>query len=890
MRIKHILIILTAFILLGVLALFLTPQKLSPEEEIKADENRLEIIRSMKDRIDTTNGPIDTTKIDTVSRSQMPAPTDVLSEESDKRAFEEYIDIIHKAAPGVNWRAINEQNSEAQYDKYIYEAASRSHTDTLANGQLVGSWHEKGSVNNAGRTLFTEPDTISGNIYIASGSGNVWRGNKNGGNWQCLNNLKKFGSLSLLRLVNRSSAPHRIVAVTEGNSAWYSDNEGIVWNKATGLENIESWGGIEQSVMCNDSLHTIYVLAHDWDYQGWFARTAVYKSIDHGSTYKLDTSFNDKMFGGPESFSLWTPYYGSGKLYMLADSVLMTRSITDTIFSAVGIIGRASRGRGYLAGIEYQGKTILYAQIEKRVFKSSDAGQQWNSKGLVANYPYNRTFYCGLKDTEMVVSGDVNCHVSYDGGLAFTDVNNWGDYYADNHLLHADIQSVQAYFDSVGDEYFYINTDGGTYISKDALASTTNISLNNLNVSQYYSVYTCKKDPNYIYAGAQDQGFQLCDMDTGDGLFFRQVVSGDYGHVVSSDSGLSIWMNYPGFADFYPDITNDQKHHGWTFTCKGQVWIPPMMVDPTDPYICWLGGGSNSGASGHLYKLTYNSSSKKVTAEEQTFNFGGSDDRISAMATAPYDFNLRMVLTDKGLLYVTKDGGTNWVKRKNFNGPGAHYLYGASVIFAGKYVAIGGSGYSNPGFWLSADTGKTWTPHTFGIPETMIYELAFMPDSQQIFAATDNGPYMFGVKDTTWYHIANGEAPDQSYWSVDYIPRTNVVRFGTYGRGIWDFKIGGYKQQGNIGMSALNTNSKLSVFPIPSNDQLTVAFNSVKNSIATVYVYDLNGKQLDVHQHAVAAGSNALNFSTAHLISGSYLLNIVDQQGQSMSTTFIVQR
>jgi len=33
-------------------------------------------------------------------------------------------------------------------------------------------------------------------------------------------------------------------------------------------------------------------------------------------------------------------------------------------------------------------------------------------------------------------------------------------------------------------------------------------------------------------------------------------------------------------------------------------------------------------------------------------------------------------------------------------------------------------------------------------------------------------------------------APDQVYWSVEYISDTHTVRFGTYGRGIWDFVLG----------------------------------------------------------------------------------------------------
>ena len=32
-------------------------------------------------------------------------------------------------------------------------------------------------------------------------------------------------------------------------------------------------------------------------------------------------------------------------------------------------------------------------------------------------------------------------------------------------------------------------------------------------------------------------------------------------------------------------------------------------------------------------------------------------------------------------------------------------------------------------------------------------------------------------------------APDQTYWSCEYISELQTIRFGTYGRGIWDFKL-----------------------------------------------------------------------------------------------------
>ena len=33
------------------------------------------------------------------------------------------------------------------------------------------------------------------------------------------------------------------------------------------------------------------------------------------------------------------------------------------------------------------------------------------------------------------------------------------------------------------------------------------------------------------------------------------------------------------------------------------------------------------------------------------------------------------------------------------------------------------------------------------------------------------------------------EGPDQTYWTVEYVPEIYTARFGTYGRGIWDFVV-----------------------------------------------------------------------------------------------------
>ena len=74
-----------------------------------------------------------------------------------------------------------------------------------------------------------------------------------------------------------------------------------------------------------------------------------------------------------------------------------------------------------------------------------------------------------------------------------------------------------------------------------------------------------------------------------------------------------------------------------------------------------------------------------------------------------------------------------------------------------------------------------------GLPNTLVFQLSGTLDDVILFAATEIGPYGYSRNDDEWFLISGLSAPDQTYWTVDYIPDINTARFGTYGRGIWDF-------------------------------------------------------------------------------------------------------
>ena len=351
--------------------------------------------------------------------------------------------------------------------------------------------------------------------------------------------------------------------------------------------------------------------------------------------------------------------------------------------------------------------------------------------------------------------------------------------------MHADIPDIQFMLDPDQNEFVFISTDGGLYISYDGVMDEVlNLSENDLGVSQYYSTYTAKFPPYKVYAGSQDQGFQRRS-SISDGIYdFEQVISGDYGHLVSPNQGESIWSVYPGFVLLYPNAATNSNGITWDFQGDGYLWLPPLMDDPQDENAIYIAGGGINGGN-HLIKLTKVGNS--ISAQEMSFPFNNT---VTAMAYSPIDNSHWYLMTYNGTFYHSIDSGVSWEMTSGFSGPDSHYFYGSTIYPSNETlgkVIIGGSGYSNNPVFISYNHGQSFQNFSEGLPNTMVFEIDGTLTDEIIFAATELGPYAFTQDEGQWVNIMGFSAPDQTYWSLEYVSEINTARFGTYGRGIWDF-------------------------------------------------------------------------------------------------------
>ena len=402
---------------------------------------------------------------------------------------------------------------------------------------------------------------------------------------------------------------------------------------------------------------------------------------------------------------------------------------------------------------------------------------------------------------------------------------------------------IKEFTQADGTPFTVVCNHGGVSQSFDYGNTFENIGLISLNISQYYSVATHPTKTEFVFAGAQDQGFQRGKVFGDDEASLDQVVSGDYGHIVFSGEEDNMWTVYPwGSVSYYSNPLIQGPTAGWTIPDdNNSAWIPPLVAHPdkTQNSIFIAGGSLNSEDASHLVRLDIGPDGQIIPSEfDHDFSEFGGD--LSAIGFNYFDNNQIYTLTSNGISYKSIDGGESF-ERKDFGFPGGHYLYGACIKpskIDPNVIYISGSGYSNPGVFKSTDAGETYLPMANGLPSTMVFCIAPNEDESLIFAATETGPFVYVRDLDEWFDLSGVGTPNQTYWSVEYLEESKTARFGTYGRGIWDFDV-----EENL-VSTIDdiqyASSSFQTFPNPFTDKLIIT--SDYTDLTSVSIIDQQGR------------------------------------------------
>ncbi|MBZ0267819.1 hypothetical protein K8I85_06660, partial [bacterium] len=670
---------------------------------------------------------------------------------------------LHRTPPGVDWRAVERANGLARMQARAAMAAD----GTFRRAGV--RWVEIGSRNLAGRMHAAALSVDGDSLYAGSSRGGVWKADKSGNGWRPLGDNLWGGAHSLAV----AGPPETVTRLTDDGVVHYTEDGGATWHVPAGtLENI-----VEGERLRTDPANPnrVYLMVRK---QTVGNVGKLYRSDDGGRSY---TRIRSLVPPG----DIWIDRVDGGRLWLLEGGTLLHTDDGGATWVTGGSLPVSGLSRVVLVGSE-AGAPTFYAAVQSggawNLYRSTDAGATWSWRHAVDDFW--ETLGSSIGDPDLVLFGGVELWRSTNGGSSFAKVNGWGDYYGDPaNRLHADLPGLDVVWDGAQEMHF-IATDGGLYRSDDAAATVSNLSLAQLRVSQYYDTHTSVNDPSLVLAGAQDQGYQRAGGGgSGSLLDFDQLISGDYGHLTSSD-GTHGWVFsvYPGFVlvqdgEIAPSLGTLDFPAG-----ENHSWMPYVLADPDDADSFYFCGN-------HIvhYRHILSSWIRTASAQDLTAN-GGS--YTTALAISPLDGDARITVTDSGLLWFSTDGGDTWTMSGD-TGPSAHYFYGTALEFsptAPGEAVVAGSGYGGPAAYRTTDGGVTWTAIGDGLPSTLVYDIAYEPGGGgAVHAATENGAYRLDPQTDGWEWLDDADSPLTTYWSVEAVPAADVMRYGTYGRGIWDY-------------------------------------------------------------------------------------------------------
>ena len=809
----------------------------------------------------------------------------------------QWVEKMHQVDQNADWQEIEYINSlDAIEQKKLHPTQNKEHCSlsAAAENQILGSWVERGSVNQAGSVLTTTYLKEYDEIWLIAAGGSLWKTKKTDIDWQVVNDSYRFNggmlhfvphdnSFRLIALINR--IPH------------YSDDFGKTWTSTVGIEYKKGNGHFKDPISITNGDKQLFFLLVQPELEGTIT---LYVSKDKGENFVPTISFGETELS---ALSLVNPLFSSD-LFVMKKGKEGTTELYEVDFENNNFRSLSvnqhfifHEAPSNIVGwkqdttFHFYAYTTRFSPTERKniseLYYTTDFGQEWTFKSFLPQAPFEVGLFISPSNPELIFSGGVDCFYSDNGGNSWKAINHWLEYYNDiERKLHADIMHFGEYVDNDEQPFQLFSHHGGLHISYDQAKTLENLSMNGLNITQYYSVISGKNARNTIYAGSQDQGFQLNISDERGALSFEQTIIGDFGHLLFSKDKEGLWAVYPGGTIVYIDdlVSGNYKSLFSLPIANQTVWLPPITLNG-ETSILLAGGSLNADSSSHIIELSL-SENKSINATQIEFDFkevsNGGD--LSALAVSPLDPKLWYAATSNGYFFSSENGGVTWDKNESLSLNG-NYLYG-QAIFPSRVdknrVILGGSGYSNAPVFISNDKGNTFTPMDTGLPPTLVYRIDANTNESVFFAATEAGPFAFVPSLGNWYPLNNGCAPNQTYWSVEWIESEQIARFGTFGRGIWDFEV----------QKISNTNTfvsnfpQISIFPNPTSSSLNIDLSRYSNLTTPIRyaIFNSNGQRVLFGEFDFSATNFKIDLET--LPSGQYYLSIISN-GQTTAQKFI---
>lgn len=413
------------------------------------------------------------------------------------------------------------------------------------------------------------------------------------------------------------------------------------------------------------------------------------------------------------------------------------------------------------------------------LYRWSEVTQQWTqlpSSGLVtsaSSYPftigeqseYNLVVAVDPRNAQRIWVAGVGAFLSEDGGLTFRSVAK---------TVHVDWHAIA--FSPSDPDHMYAGTDGGLYVSYDA-GRTWRAQNNGLAIAQFYPGISVHPSGQWIFGGLQDNQAAYF---SGSKVWSNFATMGDGGYTAVNYLDPRIVYVTHAFLNFIErkgsGLATESRSAGISSLDRSGA-RRPLVMHPLVPTTLYFG-------TQRLYRTTNEGQYWIPISTDLTLGSG----YITTIAIAPSNPNVIYVGTSDGVISRTLDGGITY---SQFAFAVSRYFTRIAVNPTNPlHIVATASTFGAPTITQSTDGGATFyssiSSKLAGIP---VHTALFLPGTSTMMFGTEFGVIQTVDGGTTWTAGPPG-FPNTVVYDLAYVPATTTVVASTYGRGMFAFNVG----------------------------------------------------------------------------------------------------
>ena len=592
-------------------------------------------------------------------------------------------------------------------------------------------------------------------IYVGSPAGGVWKSTDAGSTWTPLGDeLSVIGISGIAVDPNNSNIIYLATGDSDGGDTYSigvmkSIDGGLTWTSIGGISANET-----TEIIVDPTNSNILWLA---------TSSGLMKSTNAGSSWTNVLSGNVMDVALKPSVVTTVYAVTSTDFYVSTDSGGTWSNTTTGLPNNPGRLAIAvtPANNSYVYVLASQTNWSFQG-----VYRSTNSGNSFTAMNTTTDIFqstqawYDMAITASDTDANTIVTGVLNLWRSTNGGSSFSQLNNWSSPGAAAYT-HADIHYLKYYNGNL-----YCGSDGGIYKSTNNGNSFTDLT-DGLQIGQFYRLGSSQNDVTTLAGGLQDNGGYAYVGGT-----WKCWYGADGMEAGVDGNNSNIIYGMIQYGDMYRSTNGANTNQGLGSPEQGR-WVTPMQMDPNNNRVL---AGYND-----LHEYDYATGWNQIS----TFNF---PQLLRSIEIYDANSNTIFVATDDNI-YRTTNGGTGFTDITGSLSSVSATITSIEVNPTNAseiWVSFGGWSAANH-VYHTTDGGTNWNNITGALPNLPCNVVKYDPAAGAggLYVGTDVGVYYRDDASGVWVQYMNN-LPNVIVNDLEINYASNVIRAGTYGRGVWE--------------------------------------------------------------------------------------------------------